>query len=250
MKLFQGKTYEPEVTDESEETPKVVSAEDKPEKLPHKRIIFGIVGVLVAVLIAISIFSIVGKKAAKKPDPEDITVGDSDYWSQYDEPSTYTEDEKTLLRSWGYTGDEIESNEKSKTHVDDLVAEAKKEQEAARATLSNPQSPEYQKLLNETWLGQDAINLPAYKKDVTESELSYVTHTYNADYTKVPPHGHNLFLKVYLPDGSYAFMECAITRFMQLKDVGNIVVSYTEITFGKTSIIEDMKEVAVDADDD
>lgn len=246
MKLFQGKTYEPEGGKEPEPEVRI----EEPKKASHKVIIFGIVGVLVVILIAISVLSLTGKKPAEETKTDDVEVGDSDYWAQYDVSKNYSEADKELLRSWGYTGDEIESNEQKQTPVDQLVEESKKEQEATREKLSNPSSPEYQKLLNDTWLGQSPINLPPYKKDVTESELTYITHTYNADYEKIPPHGHNLFLKVYLPDHSYTFMPCEITRFMQLGDAGNIVVNYTEVSYGKITIIENMKEVQIDADGD
>ena len=126
-----------------------------------------------------------------------------------------------------------------------MIAAAKQEQEEARATLSNPESPEYQALLNNTWLGQQELSLPGYEEGVTEGAIYYDTVTLNADYDKVPAHGHNLFLKVYLDDGSYAFMECSLLRWTQLADSGNIVVTYQTASLNGATIITDMKEVTV-----
>ena len=129
--------------------------------------------------------------------------------------------------------------------MDELVAASRQEQEEARATLSNPESPEYQALLNNTWLGQQALAIPQYEEGVSEGIIYYDTYTLNADYEKVPAHGHNLLLKVYLEDGSYAFMECPLLRYMQLPDSGNIVVSYQTASIDGATIVSNMKEVAV-----
>lgn len=212
----------------------------------------GFGAVIVLVLIGLIVAKVRGDDT-KDPPPSDsnspgIVVGDDAYWDQFEEPGTtfsYTDEEKQQLRAWGYTGDEIEEHESNETSVDELVAASRQEQEEARATLSNPESPEYQALLNNTWLGQQALTIPQYEEGVSEGIIYYDTYTLNADYEKVPAHGHNLLLKVYLEDGSYAFMECPLLRYMQLPDSGNIVVSYQTATIDGATIVSNMKEVTV-----
>lgn len=211
-----------------------------------------LVGVVLLVLLGIIVAKVVGNDN-QDPAPSDssspgIVVGDDAYWDQFEDPSdmfSYTDEEKQQLRAWGYTGDEIEEHESNETSVEELVAASRQEQEEARATLSNPESPEYQALLNNTWLGQQALTIPPYEEGVSEGIIYYDTHTLNADYEKIPAHGHSLLLKVYLEDGSYAFMECPLLRYMQLPDSGNIVVTYQTATIDGATIVSNMKEVTV-----
>lgn len=228
--------------------------EDKSPKKKLKTILIVVAfGALIVVLLVALILSRVASKNPQDPptsttEEPGIVVGDDAYWDQFDDPATmfsYTDEEKQQLRAWGYTGDEIEEHESNETPVDELVAASRQEQEEARATLSNPESPEYQALLNNTWLGQQALTIPAYEEGVSETAIHYDTHTLNADYEKVPAHGHSLLLKVYLEDGSYAFMECPLLRYMQLADSGNIVVSYQTATINGATIVSGMKEVNV-----
>ena len=218
-----------------------------------KRVLFIVLGVLGAILVLFVISAVFNRDTTPVDDPvssnDPMTViGDDDYWSQFDDPDTmftYTDKEIADLRAWGYTGDEIEENEENEVPAEELIAASRQAQEEARATLSNPESPEYQALLNNTWLGQQAISIPGYTEDVTEGQIWYDTITLNADYEKVPAHGYNLFLKVYLDDTSYAFMECPLVRYMQLADSGNIVVQYRTATIDGTTIVFEMKEVVV-----
>ena len=121
----------------------------------------------------------------------------------------------------------------------------KQKQEETMAALSDVASPEYQRLLNLTWLGQNPVTLPSYSDDLANS-MVYTTLVLNADFEKIPAHGHSLFLKVYLEDGSYVFMECPVTRYMQLPDNGNIVVQYDVTTINGVDIISGMREVPVE----
>lgn len=245
----QGAEYK-----DSTEIAEAVQEDADSKKKPWK--VYVAVGALVAVILLGLIWAVatkVGGSDDQDPLPSDssspgIVVGDDAYWDQFEDPSTtfsYTDEEKQQLRAWGYTGDEIEDHESKETPVDELVAASRQEQEEARATLSNPESPEYQALLNNTWLGQQALAIPQYEEGVSEGIIYYDTYTLNADYEKVPAHGHNLLLKVYLEDGSYAFMECPLLRYMQLPDSGNIVVSYQTASIDGATIVSNMKEVAV-----
>lgn len=208
-----------------------------------------IIGGIVACIFITFLAVVLQKKPSENPtDPapsSNIVEGGDDYWAQFDEAFTYTSEERALLRAWGYTGDEIEDFQLAETPADQLVAESKQAQEEARATLSNPESPEYRALLDSTWLGQPSLTLPTYVEGVTEGEVLYNSHKFNADYDKVPAHGSNLFLKVYMPDGSHTFMECPLVRYMQLADSGNIVVQYQTASIGGSVIVYNMTEVVV-----
>lgn len=237
---------------DSTEIEEAVQNEESSKKKRFIPIIILVVFVLlvIAVIAAIRIGKSVTESEAEQEMPtetEGVVVGDDDYWSQFEDPDVfaYTDEEKQQLRAWGYTGDEIEANEAEGVEASELIAAAKQEQEEARATLSNPESPEYQALLNNTWLGQQALNIPAYEEGVTEGAIYYNSYTLNADYEKIPAHGYNLFLKVYLEDGSYAFMECPLLRYTQLADSGNIVVTYQTATLDGITVITDMQEVEV-----
>lgn len=205
----------------------------------------------VALLTCILAASIV-RAVRNRDTPQNENHVDDSYWMaletqlQPQQPTfTYSVEEREQLRAWGYTGDEIEAHALLKTRVQELIAASRQLQEDALATLSNPESPEYQALLDMTWLGQDLISLPSYESGVTEQSLLYTTCTVNADYEKVPAHGHTLYLKVYLDDGSYTFMECPVLRYLTLADVGNIVVRYTAIQIGDGYIVSDMEEVVI-----
>lgn len=243
----QGAEYK----DSSEIEQAVQEDEAARKKFSPVIIVLGVVVAFAVVLAAVYFCMQVVKQESEPAQPTDsgvgTIVGDDDYWSQFDDPETfsYTDEEKQQLRAWGYTGDEIEKKQSEEVPASELIAQSKKAQEEARATLSNPESPEYQALLNNTWLGQQAITLPEYVEGVTEGSIHYDTHVLNADYDKVPAHGQNLFLKVHLNSSSYVFMECPLLRYMQLPDSGNIVVQYQTATINGVTIVHSMQEVTV-----
>lgn len=239
----QGKTYDEVPVDE----------EVLAEKKGLNKKTFILIGAVVLAVVAIAIVMILVRGGGGGGDSDIDTptssgdfvdVGsEDDIWADIPTVTfSYTAEEKSSLRAWGYTGDEIESYEALETSVDTLIEASRQAQEEARATLSNPESPEYQALLNSTFLGQNRIMIPA---DIDPGAIYYNTVTLNADYEKVEAHGHNLYLKVYLDDGSYSFMECPLNRYSTLAESGNIVVTYRTATYEGVEIIYDMTEVQV-----
>lgn len=170
--------------------------------------------------------------------------GLDEFWSQFDPVFNYTAEEKATLRAWGYTGTEIEEYQMAEVPVAELVEASRQAQEEMRATLANPESPEYQRLLNQTWLGEKATTPPNFV--VNQTQYSSTTVTLNADYEKVPVHGTNLFIKVELADGTHHWMECSPFRYGDLADSGNIVVTYDLITFDGVQYITNMREKVVE----
>lgn len=250
--LKQGSQYD-DTTEPATAPIEPAPTEEKPAKKKKKSSVY-IVGAVVIIFIVLAlVYSKMTGGLGSNPASTDIIAptpedSDADYWANFDETVstfTYTDEEKASLRAWGYTGEEIEANEASAVSAAALIEESKKAQEDAAKAISDASSPEYQALLNNTWLGQDTIPLPAYEEGTTENSVIYTTRTYNADYDRVPAHGRTVFLKVYLQDGTYTFMECDPIRYMQLPDSGNIVVSYVEMQIGSAVLITHMAEVEV-----
>ena len=245
----QTDNYTGQDGEEIEEQEYMEGGEKKP--IPVKTFLF--VGIGVAILIGIAVgasfFVNRGNKEPADPDPGfgdesgDVQMGGLDLDSMFEEipPFAYTPEEIEQLRAWGYVASEIEENEIMEVPASELIKASKDAQEKAREELNNPESDAYKALMNQTWLGQDIHEPPAYYPEM-QMDLYYTSQTLNADYEKVDPHGTNLFLKVYLPNGDYHFMECPLARYVQLPDSGNIVVTYQLITLDNYSIIADMKE--------
>lgn len=246
--LKQGTQYNDDMEPTPTDTPAPVE-ETGSKKTPKALIVVAIVVLFIMGVFAISKVSGRTESPAVSDVVDPTTPVDEDaYWDAFEEPEdsfSYSQEEIESLRAWGYTGDEIEAKELEEVPAASLIAASKKAQEEKLKTLGDVTSPEYQELLNSTWLGQEPMALPAYVEGVSENELSFATRTYNADYVKVPAHGRTLFLKVFLEDGSYTFMECDLLRYIQLPDSGNIVVTYSEITLGDVVVISGMTEVEV-----
>lgn len=238
MILKQGKEYD-EATGVEERSEPV----DKPSS-KRTVLIVVVVALLAVALLSVVVYSSLGLEGEEEPLDDMVIEGSDEYWEQFEVPFSYSDEEKESLRAWGYTGTEIEQHEAEQTPASDLIEQSKQAQEEALSTLNNPASPEYQALLNQTWIGQQSISLPSYV-DGIEANITYDTVVLNADYEKIPAHGHNLFLKVYIADGSYVFMECPMARYMELADSGNIVIQYDTSTLDGVEIISNVVEVAV-----
>lgn len=150
----------------------------------------------------------------------------------------YSDAEVEKLRSWGYTGDEIELHSSMGTSVDSLVDYSKLLQEDALLEIYNKGTKEYKRLLKNTWLGQKNMKLPS---DCSTYFLE--TYNYNLDYHKVSPKGSQLILRLDLEEGGNAFMFIPPDRWQQLKDDGNIVVSITYAVINDFKVITEIKEV-------
>lgn len=155
---------------------------------------------------------------------------------------SYTQEEREELRAWGYTGSEIEQFQTDKIEASTKVEEARRLREETWAALNNPESPEYRALLDQTWLGEEATQLPAPGEGIQSIEQK----TINADYVRVPPHGRNMFIKVDMHDGTFYFMQCKPDLYVSLEDSGNINLRYDLYTFSSgISFIYNMQYLEV-----
>lgn len=236
------------------EKDKVVVDEETGEKKFHFTIkTVAIVAAVVVFVVVIGIFISAGinrnKDKMENPGVEDPfvqpTTGtiDDDFWGD-DPVFSYSEEELSQLRAWGYTASEIEEFQSNEESASAKIAQAKQERQAALDSLNNPNSPEYQALINQTWIGEPDMTLPAADTDYL-SEVTWAVKTENLDYDKVPARGTNLFLKVYLENDRVHFMQVPFERYISLPDSGNIVVSYQEVLWNNTVVVQDMTEVEV-----
>lgn len=239
--------------------------------LPKKFVFLGAAGLFVI----IALVAVMNLSKKPKTDAEETTeeatdsATDSDeyysddYIAEFDDYATedteaqtdYTakdiidsDEEATLLGTYGYTGSEIEMAQSYGLSAEELVANAKSRQEASiRSTirkLSDTGSIEYQNLINQTYLGQTKNTEPVDQTQV-ENPTSYdTTQTINADYVKCSTYGLQLFLKCKIYDGIYVWYQVTPQRWVSLPESGNIVLSVTLQHYGDTVYVTDIHETS------
>lgn len=233
LKWSQGSEYNEEHVEGEEE------ASPRP-KLELKK--FGIIAggtIGVALAIAFVFWPRSPKEEVDPPVEEDPFAGV--VWEPIPQAFSYTDAERTALQDAGYTQDEITVFEDAELNVSTLTSAAARIAAEAEASYPLPDTPEYQALIDMTWFGQQDIDFV----DIDTTQILYGQNKWNADYEKVPAHGHDLFLKVYLEDGSATFMRCSVDRYLSLPDSGNIVVTYSSQYMNGYEIITSISEVEV-----
>lgn len=262
----QGDTYEEEEIEDTEET--VEPAKQKKSFSVNPKIIgLSCAGVaLVLIIGAVLIWSGVQKDKAQQQanadavfqnlkDQEELQERNPELFEEDGETQpvvqqssvSYSKKEVEALRLWGYTADEIEISSRdgipAKTLVDQAKFDRQLAQKEALDAVRDTASPEYQELLNKTWLGGAPLNLDAVDPNVIYNNTS---RKMNVDYEKCGAQGSQLFLKLYLDDGTAAFMTVTPNRWKELNDSGNIVVEVTWREAGELRIVTDVHEVRVD----
>lgn len=179
-------------------------------------------------------------------DPANPATGESQSVSPAPQSGSYSLQELEILRKWGYTAAEIEVAQREGITPQGLVKQAKKDREAAQKEalmeVFDTASPEYQRLYNLTWLSGDSIDLSGLDPKAVYNTL---VHTENVDFEKCGAQGTQLFIKLYLDNGTHAFMTLSPARYITLPDAGNIVVSISEVEMGDIKVIVDIHEVTV-----
>lgn len=269
--LEQGEDYEEEVLEDDEEVEEdgdVDTVYDTFYGIKKTYVYIGI-AVVIVLVIALAVFST--RKKKEKPVEDDIiydqtydmtsevTIGGDDTstmpepdYSQdmppVDEPiaddyvvnfeELSTEDE-ILLRSYGYTGDEIEFSISNDFSVEEMVARAQKRLDDANREswirTSDVASPEYKYLMSMSYLGQadtDTI--------VDQSELEFLdqhirrsSQVINCDYEKCPLKGMQLYLKCQIADDTFYWYPVTPERWVTLPDKGNIVLNIQFMEYGE-----------------
>lgn len=201
-----------------------------------KTLLFGGAGLLCIIVIVIMSITLVNRRNKVQDDWADsLDEQETDF--------AYSDEEVELLRLNGYTGYEIEEYAALGYPADGLVEEAEAQRESLLAeeyaNLFDSSSPEYQDLLNKTWLGQKQIPV-----DEGTEPLTKYTQNMNLDYEKVTASGYQLWLKLYVKDDLAIFMSVTPDRWNSLSDAGNIVVQleYVEMSNGYI-VITDITEI-------
>lgn len=213
------------------------------ESASPKRIIILAIVIIIIGILGITAYTLIERgKETKAAKPDEINQ------SQLIDNS-YTPEQIEMLRVAGYTGKEIEEYQKELADVDYLVKEAKKKQEEIlkntyeelKAASMSSASLEFKELQDKTWLGGSA------KKVTTADIMQYETESKKeiVDYVKLPARGNQLFIRLTMNDGTYAFMSVHPSRWCQLTDSGNIVVTYESIKFGEEFFIMNLTEVQI-----
>lgn len=164
-----------------------------------------------------------------------------------------SDEEADLLRSYGYTGDEIEFYRKYGLSYDVLIEEAEKsQQEVAEKRieeLSDTASDEYKRLLKLTWLSGKKLDVKEVVPDeYGDINITYETKIINGDYVKCGAQGTQLFIKVKMGDLGNAFMFVSPQRWVTMPEKGNIVVSADICHYGDVSVITNIYEVETGAE--
>lgn len=247
----QGATYEEEAPDQPITPPPGNSTNNS-----NKTKLIAIIGagallVILLIIIVISISVSSSKKKAEEPPTEEELIAQGYMYNQegelvppseFNKPTfSYTEEEKVQLRQYGYTGNDIETNELAEIPAQQLIDQVIKDREALEAQFASKASPAYQELLQQTWLGGESLKAPT---DPTLIQGTTVNRA-NVDYVKIPPHGNQLFIRLNMPDGKRSFMCVSPVTYAQLNDSGNIVVDYTVVTFPDAEYITEITEVTL-----
>lgn len=267
-------TTEPDEDKEDVEKPKL----SKPQIKVNPKVIACVIGI--AVVLIIIVFIVAGISASQRKKAEAKAEQDAleqiqameDYYNEHPEErptpadQNVTEDavnteasmdmgamvnykleDVKILRKWGYTANELEIASRDGITAKALVEQAKKDRESAQRealkAVSNTASPEYQALLNKTWLGGDPIDLSGVDPNIV---YNTETWTENVDYEKCGAQGTQLFVKLYLDNGTSAFMTITPGRYVELADSGNMVVNIEALTSDTLRIITKVEEVRVD----
>lgn len=188
-----------------------------------KMIVIGIVAACIVLGVLIIVISI-GAKNPDKPKKQKTTEATEEYIEYVFQ---YTYEELEALQLNGYTGRQIEEFQEMEVSADLLIAEAKADRqalyEAEIAPYRDSTSDEYKELLRSTWLGWDDLYL------ADPSQCGYFSDKYNLDFTKITPKGHQLWICLYLEDGTDYYMSVTPEQYLRLPQSGNIVVEITRV---------------------
>lgn len=234
-KMKQGQTYEDSTQEDIEEV-----STKSPRK--SKLVLFGIAGAVVVIIVFAVIWSFIPKQ---EPIDEPI-IDDPAIEQEVEFTFEYLPEEIADMRAYGYTADEIEQAKEIQKPADVMIEEAKAAMEAKQKEvmdkLMDAATPEYKQLMAMTWLGGKDIKITALPEEEAEN-YSVSTTKDNVDYVKVPAKGNQLFIRLSLQDGTYAFMTVLPSRWVTLKDSGNIVIEYEVADYNGTPVITNIQEV-------
>lgn len=143
-----------------------------------------------------------------------------------------------ILKSYGYTGDEIELAQSLGLSVEQLVsaAQAKRDEVTAESLerMSDHASKEFQMMYNYSQYSMPHYTFYEIPDGADKWVLNDGYFIVNADYEKCPTYGYQLQLKVKIANGTYVYMNTDPYHWEELADEGNIVVRVDYILYGQT----------------
>lgn len=151
------------------------------------------------------------------------------------------------LRKYGYSGDEIAFALEQGFSIDDLISASQNLLDQASkeslTRMSDSLSPEFQYMLDYTYLGQDEQELVAQFDLPAEERISYSEErVINTDFIKCPIRGIQPFLKCKLDDTHSFWYQVTPQRYCELPDSGNIVLTVQIIHYGESMFISEIYE--------
>jgi len=151
-----------------------------------------------------------------------------------------TNPDNKLLRQMGYTGDEIELAQSTNISTETLVEAAKKlrdnEAKEALKRMSDKASDEFKYIIDNSIFGLPEIHFDSFNPDLPQSRKYNGTYVVNADYTKLPTYGNQLWIKVKIANSTYVMYDVTPDRWETLPDTGNIVMQVTYTMYGTDTI--------------
>lgn len=237
-KLEQGDRYEEQ---DIEETGEYESSVDPQKSKTIKMIMAGVIGLLVVGVIVGALI-----KTNNIKTEEDIPEVEESSISLF----SYTGEEVEALRSYGYTGGEIEINEVDCIPAEELINKAKQainsrlleQYTELRDNTKIAGSEEYMRLLDDTWLAGPIREVKTASSGVVIPEVKRE----NVNYKKIAPHGNQLFIKLTLDNGTFLFMVVSPKRYQELPESGNMIITYTEEDWQDETFITSVKEIPLE----
>lgn len=147
-------------------------------------------------------------------------------------------DGNLILKSYGYTGDEIALAQSLGLSVEQLVSAAQVKRDAVTAEslerMSDHASKEFQLMYDYSQYSMPHYNYYPIDDYADTWVLKEGNFMVNSDYEKCPTYGHQLQLKVKVANNTYAYMNVTPQRWKELDDEGNMVVSVHYSLYGPT----------------
>lgn len=147
-------------------------------------------------------------------------------------------DGNLILKSYGYTGDEIALAQSLGLSVEQLVSAAQVKRDAVTAEslerMSDHASKEFQLMYDYSQYSMPHYNyypIDDYADSWILKEGSFMV---NSDYEKCPTYGYQLQLKVKVANNTYAYMSVTPQRWKELDSEGNMVVKVYYSLYGPT----------------
>lgn len=190
-----------------------------------KGIIIGIsIFVLTATIAILLMYGIKDMKKSKAEEAQETTPV-----STLAPPFAYTKSEVKELRSWGYTGDEIEEFQSQEKNVKTLVNESKKAQIEKKAEVNKALVSASTMSGNEQYayvLANSMYGLPIQVRDKSAGLSDMYTETVAVNYRKLPLQGFQPMIKITVPNTEVTlYHNLSLTDYDLLPETGIVKIS-------------------------